>query len=60
MSMAEWHVVVIDGNKISFDRVFFNVSEAHKMEKEKKKWLADQRELDPTFSKTMKVLREYY
>jgi len=56
MAMKEWHVVVIEGMKIHFDKIYFNVNDARRVEKEKKEEYKEQMAANPL----LKVLREYY
>lgn len=53
--MKEWHVVVLEGHKVLYDKIFFKVDEARQMEKDKKE------EYDERLKKKeVRVLREYY
>lgn len=53
--MKEWHVVVLEGHKILFDKIFFKVEDARRVEKEKREEFAEQ-----IAAKKVQVSREYY
>ncbi len=56
VAMKEWHVVVLkDGNKTLFDKIFFNVADAHAVQKEKREEYAEEIK-----EGTVRVVREYY
>jgi hypothetical protein len=55
VNMKEWHVVVLEGCKRLFDKVYYKVEEARAAEKEKRVEYADR-----MAAGEVRVVREWY